>query len=779
MKSTQPTQSKVSIFFLALIAMTLFVLSIQSEQYSANIASEEVDPNNPYIWWYADTYAAFVVERADGSDSRFIATGINPEENNVFEDAAFSPSGEWFAWRSEPLGQGGPFNFQGHIVRVEDNTELDLLDGIEDILSMKWSPTHDWLFIAYRDNISLRLIIVDVNNDEILAQANFVYDLGLGISDSHYDAFTWSVDGEQAYFRSGSNRIVLDGQGRIDVYPLNSIHASSDEFIVHNTANREYDGERWQTTRNTVLENLSTGQQIIIEGVRSRDITYEIYANPFRTYALIEIDNGREILLVDLITGTVTNILRTLDIPYYETRSVCDSWWSCWESKPLWSSDGRYALLSRENSSWYLVDATTSNVEEILPPETEVTVEQWHWVNQNQELIFMNEDPFEVYLYSITTGELNAIPVSEEGYHWQIFPSPDGRYLGRTSYFGLFDTETGEQSSWVEHSASQCCGDLLRVDWHENSDWFFTTDDTLYAGGGAKPSARSLHHIDGSRRELGNCFGTCIGYLPDHIRPHLLIGSEQSVVQEPILELLHDGEVYGVIWSPDGTQVMSYEYERGEGAYLSQWYVDDEQPYLIERHPIDFNCNPHPFGCRLIWDNDDVILLNDYSEIAVYDIVAKEIISVEDSPDPQYLHSPNGMYMLSGLRDDNPITLRNAETDEALFELETDSVNDVAWASDNETLLISDSETTYLWDGSAIHELEPEGYIYEIDYHSDTGLLVGGSFLTRVYVWDVANGRQLTALNWNAREMAFSPDGSLLATAGTQYVTIWDVSKIR
>lgn len=752
------------------------------------------DTTAPYIWWYADTHDAFVIERADGSDSRFVAAGINPEEQIYFEDTAFSPSGEWLAWRSDSPTEGGVFTYTGYIVRVDGSEQLHFLDSIEDIQLMRWSPTHDWLFIAYHDAAyHLHLMVIDVNDARILTRINLNYSPEYGIGRSHYDEFHWSADGEEAYYDSGIHRFILDGHGQVSIYPINQLHASADEFIVWDVRHHEFDGERWHWITNTILQNVRTGQQIILEETPHENAQYAIFLNPLRTHLLVDVDN-KQTRLIDLEAGTMISLHEGLTVRYCEYRIECGNldsipFWSTLPAKRIWSADGRYALLAGEDQSWHLLDANSGETEEIVSKEKEYLVDEWQWVDQNRELIFMSEDPFEVHRYSIDSGELTSIVFEAESYTWQIFPSPNGHYLGRTkptdrldTVNGLLDTVNGQEITWIKHSASQCCGGLLSIDWHSDSEWFFTTDDTLYAGGGVKPSARSIHHVNGIRRELGDCFGTCIGFLPVQVSHHLPTGDEQSVVQEPFIQILHEGQVYGVVWSPDGTQIISYEYTDNREAFLTQWDISGQQPKLVARSPVDNVCTPVPFGCRMIWQADNTILINNYESIATFDLESHEIVAIDKAPDPQYLHSPDGRYELSGLRDNRPIRLHDTTTSELLFELEIRGNYDVAWASDNQTLFLNDytGEANLFWDGTQIHQLENSWSKYrsvlEIDYHPQSGLLVGGSFFMRMQIWDVSSDKHLASLNWNAWDMAFSPDGTRLAAAGTRYITLWDMT---
>jgi Tol biopolymer transport system component len=54
----------------------------------------------PYLYYFSDLLHAFVIERADGTDSRVLADGVTPDDNNAVRGPGWSPSGKWFAWTS-------------------------------------------------------------------------------------------------------------------------------------------------------------------------------------------------------------------------------------------------------------------------------------------------------------------------------------------------------------------------------------------------------------------------------------------------------------------------------------------------------------------------------------------------------------------------------------------------------------------------------------------------------------------------------------------------------
>lgn len=47
----------------------------------------------PYLYYYSDFLKAFVIERADGTDSRTLAANVMPDEHTSMAGPGWSPTG--------------------------------------------------------------------------------------------------------------------------------------------------------------------------------------------------------------------------------------------------------------------------------------------------------------------------------------------------------------------------------------------------------------------------------------------------------------------------------------------------------------------------------------------------------------------------------------------------------------------------------------------------------------------------------------------------------------
>ena len=75
----------------------------------------QVDSEAPFIYYYSDSLQAFIIERADGTDSQILIAFTPPPawdwENSqpmVVIGPGWSPSGNWLAWTTDlPYGNRG------------------------------------------------------------------------------------------------------------------------------------------------------------------------------------------------------------------------------------------------------------------------------------------------------------------------------------------------------------------------------------------------------------------------------------------------------------------------------------------------------------------------------------------------------------------------------------------------------------------------------------------------------------------------------------------------
>ncbi|MEL6309556.1 MAG: WD40 repeat domain-containing protein, partial [Chloroflexota bacterium] len=626
--------SKPTIFYLVLLLVFMGACS-------PNDANEMPLPadDTPYIWWYADSENAFVVERADGTDSQLIGEGVVPDEHDILEDVAFSPSGEWFAWRSTVYGYGND-PYIGSLLRVSDNTRSNLLDDFHDIRLLHWSPIEDWLFVANRTDRNHEILsIIDVVTGDLLAQVRLNLSVAYGYNPHHQNRYGWSEDSQFFYYDAGGYRYDLHVDGSVDVYHWQQLYSWNDVFVLSYVFTDE---------GYAVLENTQTGQQIPLYEAPHYDVDTYLYVNPTRTHVLniLHPSTGKEVHLIDVETETVTRLSDALSVV---PESLDPD-----HSRPTWSPDGQFAFLFDDDNRPHLLDVLSGDVTQIALPEDTSELEYWYWLPSINSIVMITSDSA-VCQYSIESNELTMLS-SDIDPDWngvpQLYPSPDGRSLGSSNKADrLLDLDTDEILTLPTHSSTiYRDGRWHRMQWHENSEWFFTSQFTQFANDGGYTS-HTIRHVDGNWRELGFCRGECIGFVPSNAVDNLPAGEDNSVVQAPIASLLHEGEVTGVAWHPTENQVIVYEQVERE-AYLTHWDIGDtSNPEQVEQYRIDFWCASDPIGCRLIWQDDETILVygrlptqgdGGRRSIATFDIPSESIVDIAYLPTDWYRTSPDG-----------------------------------------------------------------------------------------------------------------------------------------
>jgi WD40 repeat protein len=117
--------------------------------------------------------------------------------------------------------------------------------------------------------------------------------------------------------------------------------------------------------------------------------------------------------------------------------------------------------------------------------------------------------------------------------------------------------------------------------------------------------------------------------------------------------------------------------------------------------------------------------------------------------------------------------------------------NRIAFSPDGETVATGNRDgVVWIWnvaDGEPVAEFEPPGneWLIALAYTPDGAVVASGHWDGNVYLWDAADGTLLQTLEnpysyGYASQLAFSPDGALLAVAGAQeefqqVVRIWNV----
>ena len=121
-------------FLLLILGLMLFLSALPSAELSAQ---GDIPSDAPYIYYYSDWLDSFVIERADGSDSRLFGAGLIPDGTNMVGGGRWSPSGEWFVFMARHLFYGSHSKYLGGGVLNANGTrhiDLSWIENLEQVL---------------------------------------------------------------------------------------------------------------------------------------------------------------------------------------------------------------------------------------------------------------------------------------------------------------------------------------------------------------------------------------------------------------------------------------------------------------------------------------------------------------------------------------------------------------------------------------------------------------------------------------------------------------------
>jgi WD40 repeat protein len=691
----------------------------------------------PYIYWYDDTADAIVIERADGTDSRHFAQGTLPDDYSMGE-LNWSVSGEWVAWLVHHDSGPGYSVGQLRISRTDGTELLNLIPEDADVHYAEWSSTNDYLSVIYQlDEWATGVTaIIDVPARTIRSQMTLLnqYSHAPYVPTKTY----WLSDGSGIFVKQtlSSNPILLHlrTDGTSYLYSREVYLDFWDDRLI--TQNMVWNPEIEDYDRQIVVRDLVTGEQQIIDENASQYNTYRAKWNPTRTYALLFINDclavGERCIdnlyMLDWTTGTITRLQPGLQI-----MSSDDSLYSV--SSPVWSPDGRYVILSNEKGYPSIYDTQTNAEVDIF---LEVENPHWAWTEDSTAILLMPTDAPVVVRFELATGEVSEQALNPLGNWFSPLVSPNGRYLLPLGMADgqLIDLETQEVMLLSHHSNGAEAGRYNDVIWHEDGEWFIASEIVAYAGGGGGPRSSTVYQLNGDmRRELG--IEGAAGFVPERAWHYLSTGQAESVVPEPARHLEVGQNVWGVAWSPDGTQIVAYSSNNTSDAQpqLTLWDVSGDTPQLTQHYETDFNCAPYPFACQITWDDESLRLYNS-EELQIWNMTTGEI--VEQGHPEELLWSVPPM---------------------------PEYIDGVLSIIQNDMFVITPSG-----------ERQSFGTLSDFVYDTNSNRLITASIFSRSMLWDADTGDAATDLHILpivARDLALSPDGTTLAAASSNRVDLW------
>lgn len=537
-------------FVIVLILATLLTTN--------NTSSATQEPSIPFIYYYSVDDAAFIVERADGTERRILASfQITSDDSGTAKwvvGPGWSASGQWFAWTILETFMGSmmpapPLQPVGFIVNRDGGSILSLIEQDTGFtrVSMEWSPvTTDYLAVQ-RAHFPARA--EDGYPDfEKVEVDNFIFDpvnqqitLALSNDPEWNGGDEWTPDGmylaRYSGWQASSDREML-------LVPVDGASPVRRAYSIEGwCSDRSSDGVSWSSAstalylrgaRTLTVEDFGTTGQFDI-GLPDGFIQY-IDWNPTGEYVLLYISSDcenptAELWLLSIQAQTLQPLLDNARIIrereyfdyYFEANTVTET--------SAWSPDGRHSFAVSEDAQLFLVTPAPLGITEMNAISVEdITLANWgvdslyFLASSNGNTLYQLDSATGIATEIATPtdasfgGEPNYLTISD-GMANYFSLSSNNRYIAYQDFgdnhdIRILDLVTGKTTDIRLQTPFEQPYVTYRVDWHPNGDWLFLEGDLT------GPNVRFLNIMsaDGSiQRELVTCWQSpaCFGWLSE------------------------------------------------------------------------------------------------------------------------------------------------------------------------------------------------------------------------------------------------------------------------
>jgi WD40 repeat protein len=590
------------------------------------ITAQPPDSDAPYLYYYSERLNAFVIERADGTDSRLFGQDTLDPETYYVTGPGWSPSGEWFAVNAD--NRWNPERKQSSmILNVNGEDRITLLDNI-DINWMDWAPEDDILVASTftwdeaRRVTQVVYFLLDVNDNKLLRE----FRLETELPDNH--ELKW-MSNEAQFVISYTNPVT---QG--DSFIISTIHGDFTKadlpakYYFPNGA-KSVSATGWILWEGLVLNLLSFDMFMLPEGHE--------YSDPYWTNdgqrGAFYCGNDR-VCRLDVEKATIEE----LDIEYesYGLRNV------------PFSQDGRYILIYEhlDRLSIYDIDSATSYVP------------SYSFQTSFPQTADRGPYNFTVYHGWDYTTDMRELHV-EHGIDEQIiftqfrppsvaYYSHDEQYIGLVHYGAVIrEVSTQEETIFLPSSRGYYHGGSPagQIIWHPERNWFISTEGFFVAGGGSSTVMIVTGDAEtGLRRQLFECpelNSVCIGWLPQTVdvddlpAPSL---EEVFPLPKPVQILDAQNWVNYLRWSVDGEYLQFGDYYPFNNVVqIADWtYVLDVDDIEFQPERSYLGGQSFDEGLSIVHRNGRYSVIRTGTGEVVFDIPAL-MVHYEVSPDGKWL----------------------------------------------------------------------------------------------------------------------------------------------
>lgn len=725
------------------------------------------EPSIPYIQYFSLSLNAFIIERADGTDTRVLAYDLMTADdgtNGVYVDGpGWSPSGQWFAWTStRHVGDGGgayDSDHRPHVLSVDGTQRLNMLADVEDAW-LAWANDRDVLFVAtHQDNRILRdnlaaVLATEFNYDpetverfievdrakeqqrESPMESVYIVDTTLSAIDVSngiilgtftHRRFSDDEGGLPAIVQtSDRNHIVMSYReacayfdrdcGPIHRVTINAVGEVIDEPLTIDAQFRSTSTAGW------VVSSIEDGLHL------EHILTHETHQwSPMRQLRTIFWSPGGEqaLLLTEDELWALDCSAATLML--LRGDNVFTAEYYNYE-KPVWSTNGSYALLLGTNKDFYVFDRAqgTLRVWPLSNEDYPWESVRWHWLDDTHVALVRNTQSMfsrELHVYDLASSSLDP---TDAGFPDSVrlrLSAADQRLIAYV-YDGvvIHDRFTHSEQPIRPAYASYRSFGYGDVIWDDTGEWLLIAESAVVAGSGTAEHL-GIVRVDGRfRRDLSfsrRRTPLTMIWLPPQVDPaDLPPASRVSPVPQPAATVHGSHWSFYADWSPDG---------RWLAAGLDQFDGGDITVWEVATGEIVHTFNNAAENERVLWPPGDSFTPE------LHTPAPDRVAGYEHA----LARSPDGRQVFDG-RD------------------------------------VIDIDT-----GQVVAALEAGGGFYALAaYRPDGSLLATASFDSPVIIWDTATWRPVATLPNRGQAVAFSPDGARLAVAVSWDVQFWDVAAL-
>jgi hypothetical protein len=477
--------------------------------------STQAQSDIPYIYYYSVDQSAFIIERADGADSRVFARYAVPCDQCNVTGPGWSRSGNWFAWRAEAIEF---FPSSEVFILNRTNGKVVSLDLVVYPQHLSWSPIDDILLLdGWNERPTVQMVYVyDANNDRMITSFS-----GTEVTDDpdgqNFSKVQWTPDGRVQLLYNGILKIVsLDA---LDSPQIIEVQTRIDLAWRH----RDNQLPHWFEDGRVAYVNRDR-TQLVIENLED-ETRYRIALpdgelffidwSPDENYAFVHISRVDEFELwllslpdesVSLINPRMEWISIRLDEPFASA-------WNGNDYGAYVSEEGKLFLLSLPSST--ITEIRTNGVDPFQPLV---------WSEDGNKLFFVTEDQW-IYEFDLETREANVLDSPNDSRRrWIEYNAPMRRQILPVSI--LPDGYILDTASQTSIRIRLLDPDEARIDtysaeefiWHPDQDWLFL----IYEDAASPYRFVTITNVNATaNREIALCTlnASCFGWLPESILP--------------------------------------------------------------------------------------------------------------------------------------------------------------------------------------------------------------------------------------------------------------------